>query len=206
MGDRRIIAITGPSGAGKTTLANKLALYNEVTISRHCTTRNRRPDDTDDFYRFLSHIEYARLFDDGKFLFSSGDGPVIDKKYGNFYGVLYKDCISAWEQSDTIILFCSYKDIYSIINLKNKGYNIDIVNLTFYDIASAVESRLRGDIIRGHSEEDINSRINIAISDTNEYGKMVENSSSCNIYTDALDIEKTYFKVCEDLKIKKKER
>lgn len=86
-----IIAIMGPSGAGKTTLANNLVLKNGVVIPRHTTTRSKRKDDEDGFYRYLMHDEYKELYDQGLFFISSGDGNEIKKENGNFYGVLKSD-------------------------------------------------------------------------------------------------------------------
>ncbi len=86
--EKGIIAITGPSGAGQTTLGDKLILHHDIAIPRHCTTREKRMDDKDGFYRYLSHDIYRSMFDNGEFLISSGDGKIISKEFGNFYGVL----------------------------------------------------------------------------------------------------------------------
>ena len=69
-----IIAVMGPSGAGKTTLANNLVLKNSVVIPRHTTTRHPRKDDEQGFYRYLTHDEYSKMYNEGLFLISSGDG------------------------------------------------------------------------------------------------------------------------------------
>ena len=82
--NKYIIAITGPSGAGKTTLGDLLVARHDIAVPYHCTTRDRRSDDKDGFYRYLSHEEYSELLQQGKFLLSSGDGPVVSKQYGNF--------------------------------------------------------------------------------------------------------------------------
>ena len=58
---KSIIAIMGPSGAGKTTLGEKLSTRLEISIPKHCTTRNKRIDDQEGFYRYLEHKEYDKL-------------------------------------------------------------------------------------------------------------------------------------------------
>ena len=204
--NKSIIAITGPSGAGKTTLGEKLATRLEISIPRHCTTRSKREDDQENFYRYLEHETYNELLQQGKFLISSGDGPEVKKEYGNFYGVLIEDCITAWTQSNVIILCVSYKDINTLIELKNKGIDIDIVNLTFNDIEKGVLDRLTSDQSRNHSSRDIKSRINCALADNEKYGKALSLYAKTIVYTDILNAEQTYEKVYEDLKLSRKDK
>lgn len=201
MNGKRIIAIMGPSGVGKTTLGKNLSTRNGICIPRHCTTRSWRSDDQVDFYRYLDHEIYNEMFQQGKFLISSGDGLEIKKECGNFYGVLKKDCEEAWLESNIIILFVSYKDIASLVELKNRGIDIDIVNLTFQNIEEGVANRLINDHSRNHTYNDIQSRIKCAISDYEKYSAIVSMYASTTVYTDILDIEHTYEKVCTDLRI-----
>jgi len=196
---KSVIAIMGPSGAGKTTLGNKLSTRFKVAIPRHCTTRSQRSDDCDGFYRYLSHEEYLKHVELGEFLITSGDGPEVKKEYGNFYGVLVQDCKDAWETSDIIILFASYKDIESLVQLKNKGLDLDIVNLTFTDIKKNVKDRLINNSTRNHTEKDIQSRVSCALNDFKKYEKALKMYSKTIVYTDILGVEETYEKICLDL-------
>lgn len=197
--EKRIIAITGPSGAGKTTLAEMLSTNLGVIIPPHCTTRDKRKDDKPGFYRYLSHSTYAKLLDEDLFLISSGDGKVVCKESGNFYGILKSDCIEAFQYSDVIILFVSYKDIYELIRLKQSGINIDIINLTFSNIEAGVKSRLINNEERDHTMSDIESRIRCAINDKKMFGDKIFEYASCNIYTDILGIQETYEAVCNKI-------
>lgn len=203
MGDimisKSIIAIMGPSGAGKTTLGEKLSTRQEISIPRHCTTRSIRSDDQDGFYRYLEHEQYNELLQQGKFLISSGDGPEVKREYGNFYGVLAEDCVSAWNKSNIIILFASYKDIESLVSLRKSDIDVDIVNLTFIDIEKGVKDRLLNNSMRNHTESDITSRIKCALYDSEKYSKALNLYAKTIVYTDILNIEQTYEKVCDDL-------
>ena len=202
--EKRIIAITGPSGVGKSTLAEKLLEFENLVIPFHCTTRSRRSDDIEGLYRYLTHEEYSGLLKENRFLLSSGDGPIVLKEYGNFYGVLKEDCLPLWEKNYITILFVSYKDINSLVNLTKQGIEIDIINLRFSDIYNGVSTRLINDKRRNHTKDEINRRVASALDDEEKYGSIVETYAKCVVYTDILDIKQTYEKVCFDLRINDK--
>lgn len=190
----------GPSGAGKTTLGYGLAEKFGLGIPRHCTTRAHRSDDKTDFYRYLSHEEYAEYVANGQFLLTSGDGPTVDRKYGNFYGVLRQDCEDAWKETDTLILFVSLKDIERLQELKGKdGIQIDIVNLTFKDIPKGVEDRIKNDPTRNHTPDDIMRRVKSAQEDQTKYKDALARCADCIIYTDAYTIEQTLERAAKEL-------
>ncbi len=200
---QKIIAIMGPSGAGKTTLGSNLHSRNNIVIPKHTTTRNKRDDDIDGFYRYLTHEEYQKNFSAGCFLISSGDGPIISKEYGNFYGVFLDDCLTSWKKSNTILLFTSYKDILSLASLRNL-YEVMILNLTFMNIAEGVKKRIENDKNRNHLLKDIESRIFWALKDDKDYRELVNLYSNGTIYTDVCNIEETYSEACKILKLERR--
>ena len=62
-----LITLSGPSGAGKTTLSAFLkSRYGGSELPSY-TTRPRRQSETSDYYRFLSGQEYAELSSRGEF-------------------------------------------------------------------------------------------------------------------------------------------
>ena len=125
---KKIIAVTGPSGAGKTTITSKMFKDYGFAISRHTTTREPRCDDATGFYRYITLEQFDVYLKDNKFLIASGDNV-------RGYGILKSDCEDAWCFSDTIIINVSYKDVYQLTSLP---YKVKIVVLTFKDIIQGV--------------------------------------------------------------------
>lgn len=185
-----IIAITGPSGVGKSTLGDKLVENDDFVLPVHTTTRVPRLDDQIGFYRYLSHEEFRTEVVLNNFLFWSGDNSIVDKKYGNYYGILNND-YNMVSYNDRVIFFISYKDIDTILSLKKIGYNIEIVNLLYFDIEKSMEQRLSIGT-RNHSIEDIRKRIQCAKDYEKLFRKKLDDNDVLKIYTDLCDSEETY--------------
>ena len=192
-----IIAITGPSGIGKTTLGNKLKEKNGFMTPIHSTTRAARADDEKGFYRYLSHDEFNYYVRNKQFLFWSGDNEIVDIKYGNYYGVLNKD-YDKLKNEKKIIIFISYKDINRIYELIKNGYNIKIVNLVYSDIEKNMPFRLNNSNIM-HSPDDIKRRIKCAIDYEKKYGYIMSSYDILKLYGDILDSEQVYDEIVKKL-------
>ena len=198
MKEKSIIAVTGPSGAGKTTLVNELSKRHNLAVPKHCTTREPRGDDNG-LYRYLTHEEYANYIYRGEFFFSSGDGPEVKKEYGNFYGILMDDIAEAWKKSDTIIIYISYKDLEFLGMLKECGFNIDIIDLSFTNIEKGIIERISNNKGRNHTKEDIEKRVKCALEYEEKYADAIKIHAKARIYTDLLDIDATYQKAVSEL-------
>lgn len=185
-----IIAITGPSGVGKTTLGDNLVKKEEFVMPMHTTTRNQRSDDAPGFYRYMNHNEFKNNVLLNNFLLWSGDSNVIDKKFGNYYGILFDDYNSI-SNNDKIVIFVSYKDIETIMYLKKIGYNIEIVNLVYYDLEKNMRLRLDS-ANRNHSFDDIKKRIECARKYEEQFRNIIDSYDILKIYTDLYDEEETY--------------
>lgn len=185
-----IIAITGPSGAGKTTLGDKLVEKDDFIIPVHTTTREPRNDDAIGFYRYFDHITFKNEVLLNNFLYWSGDNNIIDRKYGNYYGLLKSDYYAISER-DRIVVFISYKDIDSILYFKSIGYNIEIVNLMYFDIEKNMLSRLSS-ADRIHTHDDMTKRIDCAKRYEEQFRKKLDSCDVLKIYTDLHDADETY--------------
>lgn len=188
---KKIIAVTGPSCAGKTTITQKIFKEYGFVIPRHTTTRAPRCDDTVGFYRHITFEEFNVYLREDKFLIASSDGV-------RGYGILKSDCEDAWCFSDTIILNVSYKDIQQLNLLP---YKVQVVVLTFKDIVDGIKARMTKLSDRLHSPEDVDYRIESAQKDCEQYFSALKKYATVIAYTDTMSESETYSFVTKALKL-----
>lgn len=202
MEDKNIITIMGPSGAGKTTIGNMIVETYDYGVPKHCTTRAKRADDQENFYRYLSHNDFKKNVDDYKYLLWSGDSEIISKENGTFYGILLEDCKMTLFEKNKIILYVSYKDIERIIFLREKfskiGINIKILNLTYSDFSN-MNDRLVSNPLRKHTPEELARRVRSAYEDEILFGTEVKKYADVRLYTDTMTVEETFDDVSKKL-------
>lgn len=89
-GTRRIVVLSAPSGAGKTTIAHRLLERNpDWRFSVSATTRPRRATETDGIdYHFLSVEKFRERI-------AAGDLVEWEEIYGNYYGTLRSE-VARW--------------------------------------------------------------------------------------------------------------
>jgi len=106
----KLIAITAPSGAGKTTIVRHLlATYDELAFSVSATNREKRDHETDgkDYY-FLSTREFKKRIKDGDFL-------EWEEVYDNqFYGTLKSEVERIWKDGKNIVFDIEVKGATNI--------------------------------------------------------------------------------------------
>jgi guanylate kinase len=93
-----LFVVSSPSGAGKTTLCNRLLKTDDdLTLSISATTRPRRPGEVNaQDYHFVSEDDFIRMRDEGEFLESA-------QVFGNFYATPKAPVADALDQGKDIL-------------------------------------------------------------------------------------------------------
>jgi len=157
--DGTLFIVSGPSGAGKTTLINKvreqlktlnLELYFSVS---HTTRRPRAGEVEGKNYYFVSHEAFRRMIDNGEFLEWA-------HVHEQLYGTSKMEVLLRLRRGEDVILDIDYqgaKQIAGDADLKDRSLNVFI----FPPSLDILERRLRD---RGlNSDEEIETRLRKAI-------------------------------------------
>jgi len=142
----RIVILSGPSGVGKTTVANRILAESPVPMIRSvsATTRPRRPDEIDGVhYRFLSPDEFERLRTQNAFLECFqvfGDG--------HWYGTLREPVVSALSSGKWVLLVIDVQGALAVQTEFPDAVSIFLLPKSWQEL----EQRLRG---RGTEPEEV---------------------------------------------------
>lgn len=175
---KKVIAITGPSGAGKTSLSNYLREEYNYSFPRHTTTRKPRIDDEIGFYNYISEQEFLNKVNNDEFLFYSG-------YKGRYYGILKSDFIFMYEENEGLIINVNYMDLEQLLSIKDK-YNMIIIQLTFKNIEEMILKRTSD---RCQTIEDTKFRIEVATKNELAYADIINSAVDIVCYTDDMDFE-----------------
>ncbi|MCL2155712.1 MAG: guanylate kinase [Leptospirales bacterium] len=153
-----IFVISAPSGAGKTTLINKLLKFeSRLMFSVSNTTRGIRENEIDGInYYFISKDEFCKMIDNDEFVEWA-------EVYDNYYGTTKNEILRIIENGK-IPLFDV--DIQGSVSLRKK-----IKNGTFVFIIPPSYDDLKRRLIERKTEnqEQLNLRLKNAYKEINEY-------------------------------------
>jgi guanylate kinase len=168
----RIVILSGPSGAGKTTVVRELLRSSPVplVLSVSATTRRPRTGEVDGReYHFLSSAEFARQRAAGEFLECK---EVFGR--GDWYGTLRREVTTGLEQGKWVLLEI---DVEGAMAVRERFPDCVMVFLHPGSLEE-LERRLRG---RGtDSEESIRRRLEVATGElarASEYSYQVVNET-----------------------------
>jgi len=136
----KVIAFIGPSAGGKTTLLDEIVHMGYAVRNVSYTTRDRRPDESEDAYHFVSKEEFARLEREGIFLETTR---YADRSYGSPLSTIREGL-----RENNVVLIL---DICGAIALKKE----------FPDAVIAYVDRKRADMIRSLVERAADGRLTV---------------------------------------------
>ena len=143
-----VIAVSGPSGAGKTTIAKKiLKLYPEIVFSVSATTRPKRENESDGVeYFFISEHEFKNKTDNGEFV-------EWEKFYDYYYGTFRSFIDDNINSGKNVLIEIDVKGALSIKRIYPESYLIYIMPPSYEELVRRLRNR------QTETEEDFQKRI-----------------------------------------------
>ena len=142
--DGKMIILSSPSGAGKTTLVKKISQEKKYKISVSHTTREPRPNEIDGKdYFFITSKDFKELIDKDAFL-------EYAKVFRNMYGSTKEKVFQNLSQGYNVLFDIDWQGTEQI---KKQTLNYNLI--TFFILPPSREVLLQRLISRGESKEDI---------------------------------------------------
>ena len=165
----KVIIVSGISGVGKSTLVKQFIKEGEgkYELVRSMTTRS--PRDSDDYYTYVSRMEFVRLLEQGAFLETN-----LYQGSKEFYGTPKQEIERIVTEGKTPVLEI---DVHGKRQIECTTEQHRFVPISIFIIASA-ELVYRRLFVRGESLDSIISRLQAAVEEigaADKYTGMVEN-------------------------------
>jgi guanylate kinase len=135
-GKGEIIAVSAPSGAGKTTIVKQiLKQYPEIVFSVSATTRPKRAVETDGVeYYFITENEFVEKIENDEFV-------EWEKFYDYYYGTFKKTVDNCVNERKTIILELDVKGALALKKIYPEAYLIYIMPPSYEELIKRLKDR-----------------------------------------------------------------
>jgi len=142
-----LFIISGPSGAGKGTICQRLKEKEIIELSVSMTTRKPRPGEIDGKnYYFVTEEKFIETINNGGFL-------EYAKVYGNYYGTPKDIVLKKLEQNKDVVLEIDIQGALQVKESYPKGVFIFIMPPSMAELRKRITGR------GSESEADINLRL-----------------------------------------------
>ena len=142
--DGKMIILSSPSGAGKTTLVKKISKEKKYKVSVSHTTREPRSNEIDgEDYFFISKENFQSLIDQESFL-------EYAEVFQNLYGSTKQQVFKSLKQGYNVLFDIDWQGAQQI---KRQTLNFNLI--TFFILPPSKEVLLQRLISRGESKDDI---------------------------------------------------
>ena len=142
--DGKMIILSSPSGAGKTTLVKKISQEKKYKISISHTTREPRPNEKNGVdYFFISIGEFKKLIDEKAFLEHA-------HVFKNFYGSTKKQVFENLQNGYNVLFDIDWQGAQQI-----KSQTLDFNLISFFILPPSREALYERLIARGETNKEI---------------------------------------------------
>ena len=150
MGENKgeIIAVSAPSGGGKTTIAKKiLEHFPEITFSISATTRPKRKNETEaKEYFFITEQEFEKKIEKDEFV-------EWEKFYDYYYGTFKSQIDDKINEGKSVLLEIDVKGALSIKRIYPDSHLVYIMPPSYQELIRRLKNR------KTETVEDLNKRI-----------------------------------------------
>ncbi len=155
-----LLVISGPSGAGKGTLVNKLLEKDpSFVFSVSATTRAPRPNEIDGVhYHFISEAEYDRLLEEDAFLEHAS-------VHGHRYGTLKSEVYRQMDQGRNVLLDIDPQGASAVMEKEKDCVSVFILPPSYNELKVRLHTR------NTEQPEEIQRRLNNARGEIEQMGK-----------------------------------
>ena len=158
----KIIIISSPSGAGKTTLCKLLIKkMQNLSLSISHTSRNKRLNETDGKdYKFVTKNKFLKLKKNNFFIETA-------KNFNNYYGSPFKNLVIASKHKNNLLFDIDWKGARKI---RKQYKKTDIID--FFILPPSVKELKKRLTKRGRdNKNEINLRLSYALNEMKHYNE-----------------------------------